>query len=512
MNLIQLLSLIGFVGNLILGLLILLLTERNLRNGLFVATALSFALVGLGEFLMRTSTVITAAYIWMKLTGTGWILTTLLFFTFALVLTQRNLPLPILTAIYGLGALFLYWIWTSELVYLGVRAFWWGYGVQNGPLYPFFSGFLSALVLLSILLLADYYRKISNPLEKRAVAPVLIGPLFVIFPGVVQNFLLGHLDLPSVTTGFSILMNLFIAYGIFRYGTFRISPLTAAPVILRSIPDVIFLVDLSGKVLYVNPRIRELLGVEEEALLGKPIRELLDLDFSRLEGMLVSTSLLSNIETTFRVPNGTIPVIVNIAPIRVSHYTAGYSVAVRDIRDLKALIEELRNLSITDPLTGVYNRRYFFDALRREIERTKRYGGDFSVFILDLDDFKEINDTYGHLAGDEVLRALGKFMRQHFRKSDIICRYGGDEFGGILTGTPVEGAIRAVANMRERLQDLSIRWEGHTLSLSFSAGLTSYRCVERRYGEVTDNLIVEASDAALYQAKAGGKGTTEVAC
>ena len=512
MGIVALLSLIGFVGNLILGLLVLALTERDVRSRLFSLVAFSFALVGLGEFLMRTSTSLAVAYIWMRLTGTGWVLTTLLFFTFSLYLTQKSLALPVLATVYGLGVLFLYWIWTSSLVYFGARQFWWGYGVQNGPLYPFFSGFLSAMVLLGVFLIVDYYRKITNPLEKRAVAPILIGPLFVVVPGIVQNFLLGHLDLPSLTTGFSIFMNIFVAYGIFRYGTFRISPITAAPVILRSIPDVIFLVDLSGKVLYVNPRIRELLGVKEEELMGKPIQELLDLDFSRLEGMLASTSLLSNIEATFRVPNGTIPVIVNIAPIRVNRYIAGYSITVRDIRDLKALIEELRNLSITDPLTGVYNRRYFFDALRREIERIKRYGGDFSVFILDLDDFKDINDTYGHLAGDEALRALGKFMREHFRKSDIICRYGGDEFGGILTGTSVEGALRAIANLRQRLKRFPIRWEGQIFYLTFSAGVTSYRCVEQIYGDVTDNLIVEASDTALYRAKSGGKGITETTC
>ena len=118
------------------------------------------------------------------------------------------------------------------------------------------------------------------------------------------------------------------------------------------------------------------------------------------------------------------------------------------IANLK-LRETMRNLSIRDQLTGLFNRRYMEEALQQELHRTRRNEAQLAVIMIDIDHFKQFNDNFGHDGGDAVLRALGEFFKKHVRGSDIACRYGGEEFILILSPSTAEGARLHAEKIRE---------------------------------------------------------------
>lgn len=167
----------------------------------------------------------------------------------------------------------------------------------------------------------------------------------------------------------------------------------------------------------------------------------------------------------------------------------------------KSALGSLHHQAISDVLTDLYDRRYFDQALHRETERCHRYGTPVSVLLLDLDDFKDVNDRFGHQAGDEVLRHMGDLIRAHVRGADIPCRVGGDEFAVILTDTPQADAV----NMAQRLRMGVASWferhevHGRTLSLTVSGGVATMPLD----ADGADELYAGA-DRALYEAKRRG--------
>jgi diguanylate cyclase (GGDEF)-like protein/PAS domain S-box-containing protein len=164
---------------------------------------------------------------------------------------------------------------------------------------------------------------------------------------------------------------------------------------------------------------------------------------------------------------------------------------------------QLRDLGITDPLTGLYNRRYLMERLREQIEAWRRHGEDFAVAILDLDHFKTLNDTHGHLAGDEVLRNFGDLLRRQHRAFDIVARFGGEEFIVVLTRVDHEAATTAIERLLEATRELDTRFEDESLAFTVSAGLAwSNECDP---GHLTPETLINRADDRLYRAKAQGR-------
>lgn len=165
------------------------------------------------------------------------------------------------------------------------------------------------------------------------------------------------------------------------------------------------------------------------------------------------------------------------------------------------LREKLREQATRDPLTGLYNRRYLEESLARELHRTTREGLPLCVAMLDLDYLKQYNDTFGHEAGDRVLRELGRVFREKLRKSDISCRFGGEEFVLVLPGSTLEDAQHRVEQIRVLVRDLQIRHNDQILGrLTISAGISA----SPEHGSTAQGLL-EAADAALYCAKQSGR-------
>ena len=163
--------------------------------------------------------------------------------------------------------------------------------------------------------------------------------------------------------------------------------------------------------------------------------------------------------------------------------------------------------AITDELTGLVNRRRFLDALRSEIARGQRLGGRLSVVLADLDDFKLVNDRFGHHAGDEVLLAFADLLRAHGRDVDVAARLGGEEFAILLPETGIDGASAGAERLRRSLAELSLPIGDNGRGVHVTA---SFGVAELSNGQSLDALL-RAADSALYQAKGKGKNRVEVA-
>jgi diguanylate cyclase (GGDEF)-like protein len=172
-------------------------------------------------------------------------------------------------------------------------------------------------------------------------------------------------------------------------------------------------------------------------------------------------------------------------------------------RDLKIANAELTRLATTDFLTGVWNRRRFMELGEAEVARVRRSGRCFGAVMMDVDHFKAVNDTYGHDAGDNVLRALAEACVDRLRNVDIVGRMGGEEFALILPETDPKGAKMTVERLREYLGELTIPVDSGTLNVTVSAGVTT---VQGPKDSIESAL--KRADAALYEAKDSGRNRT----
>ncbi|WP_207062691.1 diguanylate cyclase [Motiliproteus sp. SC1-56] len=167
---------------------------------------------------------------------------------------------------------------------------------------------------------------------------------------------------------------------------------------------------------------------------------------------------------------------------------------------LKQALAQLEVASHTDGLTQLFNRSHWEERFRQEVARVQRYGGKVTLLMFDLDHFKKINDTWGHQAGDEVLRCVSSRLRRALRNVDVAGRYGGEEFCVFLPSTELAGGEYVAERIRKTMARTPVEHEGRSISISVSLGITEFRDP----GQSHEQLIKEA-DAALYFAKENGR-------
>lgn len=173
------------------------------------------------------------------------------------------------------------------------------------------------------------------------------------------------------------------------------------------------------------------------------------------------------------------------------------------IKKINFMYSHSKHLSMTDALTGLYNRRYFDTTVEREFLRSKRYGGNLTIAIMDIDFFKKINDTYGHLCGDYILKEAAYLIQDNFRKTDIVFRYGGEEFVVLLTETSLEQAIIPLERLGKTIEEYNFNYNKTPIKITISIG------VAQNTTETVNEVLMNA-DKALYEAKNSGRNRIEV--
>ena len=174
--------------------------------------------------------------------------------------------------------------------------------------------------------------------------------------------------------------------------------------------------------------------------------------------------------------------------------------------ELQAVLAQADEVSHTDALTFLPNRKSILSDLQREVLFSDRYGSPLAISMVDIDHFKKINDTYGHVAGDEVLRKLASELRNHIRHPDVIGRYGGEEFLVLLPHSTIKAAVEQAERLRNYIQSLAIPIHEQEIRITLSLGLAQYKINEEDW-----QSLLNRADAALYQAKKTGRNRWAIA-
>ena len=174
---------------------------------------------------------------------------------------------------------------------------------------------------------------------------------------------------------------------------------------------------------------------------------------------------------------------------------------------LSILNLELEQLSITDSLTQVFNRRFFMERIRQEVKRVNRYGSSVSLLMIDIDHFKQVNDKYGHQAGDAILAGVAGLIKQRLRETDVLARYGGEEFAMIATPMELNGAVALAERVRSLVEAAEFEQNGHRIRVTISIGVSSWMpSMKDEFEE-----LVRLADDALYGAKEEGRNRVRTA-
>ena len=281
---------------------------------------------------------------------------------------------------------------------------------------------------------------------------------------------------------------------------------------LASIGDGVITTDEAGNIQYLNAMAERLTGWRNVSAREQRITAVYRLEDESGElqagphpvrQALASGDLVQRLEPLWlRRPDGDrVPVIDSVSPIRSREgFLIGAVLVFRDMTQTLSLARELSHQAKHDTLTGLPNRRSFEDSLKLILSSPHTAAHPDVLCYLDLDQFKVVNDTCGHVAGDELLRQVATLFKGHLRESDLLARLGGDEFGLILRACPIEQALRVVNGLRQSIEDFRFSWQDRSFAIGVSIGLVEISETERDM-----NRLLSSADAACYAAKDAGR-------
>ncbi len=285
--------------------------------------------------------------------------------------------------------------------------------------------------------------------------------------------------------------------------------------LLNSAGEGIYGMDKDGNCTFVNPAALNILGFDRSEVLGKRQHQVFHYHYKDgspypAEDCPIYQTLHDGIprkvEDTFIRKNGELfPVQISATPIHENDVLVGVEVVFQDISHRKKLEEELMHLATTDPLTGVANRRKLIEQLGMELARTRRSGESAAFLMVDIDHFKNVNDTFGHAAGDTVIQHLADLSRLRLRRIDLFGRLGGEEFGVLLPNTSGAEAMQFAESFRRYVAETPAQSSKGEIPFTISIGVATLE----PFDEAPDSVLARA-DVALYRAKDLGRNRVEL--
>jgi diguanylate cyclase (GGDEF)-like protein/PAS domain S-box-containing protein len=262
-----------------------------------------------------------------------------------------------------------------------------------------------------------------------------------------------------------------------------------------------------GSLLQTNTAFQELLGYSEAELESIKFSDYtfpddLDTDWQQFQQMVAGEIEYYSLEKRFITKNGEL-IWGNLLISGLYNADGSFQAAIamiENITERKTLESILKQQAATDPLTGLFNRRTFFEKTELEITRARRYNKPFSFMMFDLDHFKNINDTYGHHVGDKVLQALSEKIKGMLREIDIFGRIGGEEFAATLPETDAAEALQVATRIRQAIAELVVPAESGSVRFTASIGLATLEDQD-----ASTEIIMRRADEALYEAKRSGR-------
>jgi len=323
------------------------------------------------------------------------------------------------------------------------------------------------------------------------------------------------LDLAPLTFGLS---GVIFAFAVLRTRFMDLTPIARSHLI-ENMPDGILVLDAQHRIVDINPAMENFIEEKASFYIGKNV-------FDVFQPWTEKTDLLLDgveTRTELRIPKDPSRYLdLRVTPLYDKrHLLNGRLMIFRDITEGKhvekrlryvndrlqtQLIEigllqsKLREQAIRDPLTNLFNRRYLEETLERELARAAREDYSVCIIMIDLDHFKRVNDTYGHEAGDEILKALATTLFEQCRRGDFACRYGGEEFVVVMPNINMDTAYERAENIRQSLNSLHVPYGYYNLTITISIGIAGYPS----NGE-TREAVLRAADQAMYGAKEAGR-------
>ena len=360
----------------------------------------------------------------------------------------------------------------------------------------------------------DLYRRQMFSLIRAVLIPILVNVFYQLAPVLIPAFSI-RIDLTPISFTMTAAL---IAFGVFGLRIFDLMPI-ARYTVMEHIPEMVFVVDAHDRVLDANSVAQKMLDKSIDEIIGKHPMDVFQ-DWPQLVNRFLSSDeiheeiqipgdpprtvelVISHLYNRFNMLEGRVIVAHDITEHKWLENDLKYANEVLKLQLAKIdeLRAQLQEQAIRDPLTNVYNRRYMAEFLDQEIARGERENYPVSVAIMDMDHFKQFNDNYGHKCGDIVLQAFANFLVEHTRRSDVVCRYGGEEFVILMPNAPLEASFDRVEVWRKDFCESAIAYEDMKFSTTFSAGVATFP----EHG-LTGDAILQAADKALYRSKNSGR-------
>lgn len=534
------------------------LRRRSLPGALaFAALALLEAEWTLGYILQSLTPSLDGKLFWNNVQFFGAVATPLAYYYFSFAYTGRPISHPRLSRalILGAAAAVLLLIWTNNLhglfridPHLVPGSPFPTLVFANGPTFILYPMFGYSLVVIGTYFLAANY--LSAPrIFRLQIGTILIGILIPWITTVVTWIELVPVNMHDVTPLTFGISNLVVAWAFFRYRLFDLVPV-AHSILVENMEDGVIVVDQAARIIDMNAAAQAIFDYPAARAFGKSLYQVLPVFQNLLPkmpepGRLLEASFEQHAwgisadkatdekgETDLRGDGG--EDAKRAYEVRASSFldnrrlVTGSLILLRDITARKQTEEELHRLAITDSLTGLYNRRHFFTLADAEFERSVRGSRPLSMILIDVDHFKDVNDTYGHLVGDQVLATLAHRCRVSLRPYDVMARYGGEEFIILLPETASAQAEKIAERLRAIIADTPFypqepniaSWgeepqpEAHngcilvTISLGVAtlqgkgeSGFTPQKPAGSSKTGRSCDWLLERADQALYQAK-----------
>ena len=482
------------------------------------AYAMSWSVVGLDEKIF-----------WLKIMFFGVAAVPTLFLVFTLIFTHNEKWLTVrnkfLLGIQPIVTTILIWF-DIHLVFDRIELGWADQfavvQIGRGPVFWINTYYSYAIILLAFYILGVSSIR-ANPFFRRQYLLILLGSIIPLAASVfTQIYYTEFADLDMAPISFAISSVLY-AYAVFRHQFMDLLPVARGHLI-ENMSDGILVLDKHSRIVDINPAMRDFLEDDPVSFIGQNISVILKQWSQNAEHLLNGTETRTELKVTKKTSR--------YLDLRITtlyddnHKMNGRLMVFRDVTDRKEveknlrramdrlqtqLIEigtlqsQLREQAIRDALTNLFNRRYLEETLERELSRATRESYPLCVIMMDLDYFKDTNDTYGHEAGDVVLKTLAETVTGQSRHGDFVCRFGGEEFVLVMPNIGIEKAKARAENLHRIIGGLNIPYGRFNLSTTMSMGIAWYP----EHGKTKEQLL-RAADLAMYVAKNTGRNRVVV--